>query len=153
MYLKFKVILTHIFLIVIHPLLLISNFFFSPILFILILIYMHIRARTLIHTPITSHSSTITLINPITTLFTIILQTHLTLQETQNKTMVPLIPSMRVDLNGTPYIKPNVLHDQAERFIGSYMCEQLMLEMPHKALNIYHDKVKHLVESDTLPWL
>ena len=145
MYLKFKVILTHIFLIVIHPLLLISNFFFSPILFILILIYMHIHARTLIHTPITSHSSTIILINLITTLFTIMVETHLTLLETQNKTMVPPISSMRVDLNGTPYIKPNVFHDQAERFIGSYMCENNIMEHITSYLRIIKSVLDNLL--------
>jgi len=39
-------------------------------------------------------------------------------------------------------------------FIGSHLCEKLMNETPHKvfALDVYNDKIKHLLEPDTLPW-
>lgn len=38
-------------------------------------------------------------------------------------------------------------------FIGSHLCEKLMNDTPHKvlALDVYNDKIKHLLEPDT-PW-
>lgn len=62
--------------------------------------------------------------------------------------------SNRVDLGGNP-IKPiTICMIGAGGFIGSHLCEKLMAETPHKvlALDVYNDKIKHLLEPDTLPW-
>lgn len=62
--------------------------------------------------------------------------------------------STRVDLDGNP-IKPiTICMIGAGGFIGSHLCEKLMAETPHKvlALDVYSDKIKHLLEPDTLPW-
>ncbi|KAG7035967.1 UDP-D-apiose/UDP-D-xylose synthase 2 [Cucurbita argyrosperma subsp. argyrosperma] len=60
----------------------------------------------------------------------------------------------RVDLDGNP-IKPiTICMIGAGGFIGSHLCEKLMAETPHKvlALDVYNDKIKHLLEPDSLPW-
>lgn len=60
----------------------------------------------------------------------------------------------RVDLDGNP-IKPiTICMIGAGGFIGSHLCEKLMSETPHKvlAVDVYSDKIKHLLEPATLPW-
>lgn len=60
----------------------------------------------------------------------------------------------RVDLDGNP-IKPiTICMIGAGGFIGSHLCEKLMHETPHTvfALDVYNDKIKHLLEPDSLPW-
>ncbi|MED6132920.1 UDP-D-apiose/UDP-D-xylose synthase 2 [Stylosanthes scabra] len=62
--------------------------------------------------------------------------------------------SSRVDLDGKP-IKPiTICMIGAGGFIGSHLCEKLMTETPHSvlALDVYNDKIKHLLEPDTNPW-
>ncbi|AES62811.2 UDP-D-apiose/UDP-D-xylose synthase [Medicago truncatula] len=62
--------------------------------------------------------------------------------------------STRLNLDGNP-IKPiTICIIGAGGFIGSHLCEKLMLQTPHKvlALDVYSDKLKHLLEPDTLPW-
>lgn len=60
----------------------------------------------------------------------------------------------RLDLDGNP-IKPlTICMIGAGGFIGSHLCEKLLSETPHKvlALDVYNDKIKHLLEPETLPW-
>ncbi|KAL2239897.1 UNVERIFIED_CONTAM: UDP-D-apiose/UDP-D-xylose synthase 2 [Sesamum indicum] len=60
----------------------------------------------------------------------------------------------RVDLDGNP-IKPiTICMIGAGGFIGSHLCEKLMSETPHKvlAVDVYDDKIKHLLEPSSLPW-
>jgi len=60
----------------------------------------------------------------------------------------------RLDLDGNS-IKPIIICIiGAGGFIGSHLCEKLMLQTPHKvlALDVYKDKLKHLLEPETLPW-
>lgn len=62
--------------------------------------------------------------------------------------------SARVDLDGNP-IKPlTICMIGAGGFIGSHLCEKIMTETPHivLALDVYNDKIKHLLEPDSLPW-
>ncbi|RYR42977.1 hypothetical protein Ahy_A08g039409 isoform B [Arachis hypogaea] len=62
--------------------------------------------------------------------------------------------SSRVDLDGNP-IKPiTICMIGAGGFIGSHLCEKLMTETPHTvlALDVYNDKIKHLLEPETNPW-
>ena len=62
--------------------------------------------------------------------------------------------SARVDLDGNP-IKPiTICMIGAGGFIGSHLCEKLMAETPHKvlAVDVYSDKIKHLLEPSSLPW-
>lgn len=63
-------------------------------------------------------------------------------------------PSTRLDLDGNPIKAMTICMIGAGGFIGSHLCEKLMLETPHKvlALDVYNDKIKHLLEPDTLPW-
>lgn len=59
-----------------------------------------------------------------------------------------------MDLDGKP-IKPiTICMIGAGGFIGSHLCEKLMTETPHKvlALDVYNDKIKHLLEPDTVEW-
>ena len=39
-------------------------------------------------------------------------------------------------------------------FIGSHLCEKILQETPHKilALDVYSDKIKHLLEPETHEW-
>ncbi|XP_010542574.1 PREDICTED: UDP-D-apiose/UDP-D-xylose synthase 2 isoform X1 [Tarenaya hassleriana] len=62
--------------------------------------------------------------------------------------------SGRVDLDGRPVKPITICMIGAGGFIGSHLCEKLMSETPHKvlALDVYNDKIKHLLEPDTLPW-
>lgn len=60
----------------------------------------------------------------------------------------------RVDLDGNP-IKPiTICMIGAGGFIGSHLCEKLMAETPHTvlAVDVYCDKIKHLLEPSELPW-
>lgn len=60
----------------------------------------------------------------------------------------------RVDLDGNP-IKPiTICMIGAGGFIGSHLCEKLMSETPHTvlAVDVYSDKIKHLLEPASLPW-
>lgn len=60
----------------------------------------------------------------------------------------------RVDLDGKP-IKPiTICMIGAGGFIGSHLCEKLMSETEHKvlAVDVYNDKIKHLLEPASLPW-
>ncbi|KAJ0712923.1 putative NAD-dependent epimerase/dehydratase, NAD(P)-binding domain superfamily [Helianthus annuus] len=60
----------------------------------------------------------------------------------------------RVDLDGN-VIKPMTLcMIGARRFIGSHLCKKLMSETTHRvlAVDVYNDKIKHLLEPDSLPW-
>ncbi|KAG6415148.1 hypothetical protein SASPL_122550 [Salvia splendens] len=62
--------------------------------------------------------------------------------------------SARVDLDGNP-IKPlTICMIGAGGFIGSHLCEKLMAETQHKvlAVDVYNDKIKHLLEPSSLPW-
>ncbi|CAI8599900.1 unnamed protein product [Vicia faba] len=62
--------------------------------------------------------------------------------------------STRLDLDGNP-IKPlTICMIGAGGFIGSHLCEKLMSETAHKVLafDVYNDKIKHLLELETLPW-
>ena len=62
--------------------------------------------------------------------------------------------STRVDLDGNQ-IKPfTICMIGAGGFIGSHLCEKLMSETPHKvlAVDVYNDKIKHLLEPSSLPW-
>ncbi|KAL4577012.1 hypothetical protein LXL04_013113 [Taraxacum kok-saghyz] len=59
----------------------------------------------------------------------------------------------RVDLDGT-VIKPITIRMiGAGGFIGSHMCEKLMSETAHTvfAVDVHDDKLKHLLEPDSLP--
>ncbi|KAF8395325.1 hypothetical protein HHK36_019268 [Tetracentron sinense] len=60
----------------------------------------------------------------------------------------------RVDLDGTPIKAMTICMIGAGGFIGSHLCEKLMAETPHKvlAVDVYNDKIKHLLEPNTLPW-
>lgn len=60
----------------------------------------------------------------------------------------------RVDLDGN-VIKPmKICMIGAGGFIGSHLCEKLMNETPHTvlAVDVYSDKIKHLLEPGDLPW-
>ncbi|GER55609.1 UDP-D-apiose/UDP-D-xylose synthase [Striga asiatica] len=62
--------------------------------------------------------------------------------------------SGRVDLDGNA-IKPiTICMIGAGGFIGSHLCEKLMAETPHKvlAVDVYSDKINHLLEPSSLPW-
>ncbi|GER57087.1 bifunctional polymyxin resistance protein ArnA [Striga asiatica] len=62
--------------------------------------------------------------------------------------------SARVDLDGKS-IKPiTICMIGAGGFIGSHLCEKLIAETPHKvlAVDVYNDKIKHLLEPSSLPW-
>ncbi|KAL0417647.1 UNVERIFIED_CONTAM: UDP-D-apiose/UDP-D-xylose synthase 2 [Sesamum radiatum] len=62
--------------------------------------------------------------------------------------------SGRVDLDGNP-IKPiTICMIGAGGFIGSHLCEKLMADTPHKvlAVDVYNDKIKHLLEPSSLQW-
>jgi len=62
--------------------------------------------------------------------------------------------STRLDLDGNS-IKPiTICVIGAGGFLGSHLCETLMLQTRHKvlALDVYSDKLKHLLEPETLPW-
>ncbi|PPR83059.1 hypothetical protein GOBAR_AA37656 [Gossypium barbadense] len=60
----------------------------------------------------------------------------------------------RMDLDGRPIKPMTICMIGAGGFIGSHLCEKLMAETPHKvlALDVYSDKIKHLLEPDSLPW-
>lgn len=60
----------------------------------------------------------------------------------------------RVDLDGNPITGITICMIGAGGFIGSHLCEKLMSETPHKvlAVDVYNDKIKHLLEPDGLPW-
>ena len=62
--------------------------------------------------------------------------------------------SARVDLDGKPIKPMTICMIGAGGFIGSHLCEKLMHETPHKvlALDVYSDKIKHLLEPDSHPW-
>ncbi|KAJ0745502.1 putative UDP-glucuronate decarboxylase [Helianthus annuus] len=60
----------------------------------------------------------------------------------------------RVDLD-VNVIKPvTICMISVEGFISSYLCEKLMSETPHAglAIDVYNDKIKHLLEPDSIPW-
>ncbi|PPR80703.1 hypothetical protein GOBAR_AA40012 [Gossypium barbadense] len=61
----------------------------------------------------------------------------------------------RIDLDGRPIKPMTICMIGAGGFIGSHLCEKLMAETPHKvlALDVYSDKIKHLLEPDSLPWV
>lgn len=60
----------------------------------------------------------------------------------------------RVDLDGNPINPITICMIGAGGFIGSHLCEKLMSETPHKvlAVDVYNDKIKHLLEPATLTW-
>lgn len=60
----------------------------------------------------------------------------------------------RVDLDGNPIKPMTICMIGAGGFIGSHLCEKLMMETPHKvlAVDVYSDKIKSLLEPSTLPW-
>jgi len=65
-----------------------------------------------------------------------------------------LLSSTRLDLDSNP-IKPITICIIGVRaIVGSHLCEKLMFETPHKvlALDVYNDKLKHLLEPETHPW-
>lgn len=60
----------------------------------------------------------------------------------------------RVDLDGNTIKPMTICMIGAGGFIGSHLCEKLMSETPHTvlAVDVYNDKIKHLLEPDSLPW-
>ncbi|XP_058088076.1 UDP-D-apiose/UDP-D-xylose synthase 2-like isoform X1 [Magnolia sinica] len=62
--------------------------------------------------------------------------------------------SGRVDLDGRPIKAITICMIGAGGFIGSHLCEKLMAETPHTvlAVDVYNDKIQHLLEPSTLPW-
>lgn len=56
--------------------------------------------------------------------------------------------SVRLDLDGRPIKPMTICMIGAGGFIGSHLCEKILLETPHKilALDVYNDKIKHLLE-------
>ncbi|EPS70341.1 hypothetical protein M569_04419, partial [Genlisea aurea] len=60
----------------------------------------------------------------------------------------------RVDLDGNVINPITICMIGAGGFIGSHLCEKLMSETPHKvlAVDVYNDKIKHLLEPASLPW-
>ncbi|PSS14310.1 UDP-D-apiose/UDP-D-xylose synthase [Actinidia chinensis var. chinensis] len=62
--------------------------------------------------------------------------------------------TVRVDLDGNPIKAMTICMVGAGGFIWSHMCEKLMAETPHKvlAVDVYNDKIKHLLEPSSLPW-
>ena len=60
----------------------------------------------------------------------------------------------RVDLDGNPMKALTICMIGAGGFIGSHLCEKLMSETPHTvlALDVYNDKIKHLLEPSDSPW-
>ncbi|KAF8370251.1 hypothetical protein HHK36_031713 [Tetracentron sinense] len=60
----------------------------------------------------------------------------------------------RVDLDGNPIKVMTICMIGAGGFIGSHLCEKLMAETPHKvlAVDVYSDKIKHLLEPSSLAW-
>ncbi|KEH29569.1 putative UDP-glucuronate decarboxylase [Medicago truncatula] len=64
------------------------------------------------------------------------------------------LSSTRLDLDSNP-IKPiTICIIGAGGFIGSHLSEKFMFQTPPKvlALDVYNDKLKHLLELETLPW-
>lgn len=59
-----------------------------------------------------------------------------------------------VDLDGRPIKAITICMIGAGGFIGSHLCEKLMEETPHKvlAVDVYNDKIKHLLEPASPPW-
>lgn len=62
--------------------------------------------------------------------------------------------AVRLDLNGNPIPAMTICMIGAGGFIGSHLCEKIMSETPHKvlAVDVYNDKIRHLLEPDSLPW-
>ncbi|KAJ0792981.1 putative UDP-glucuronate decarboxylase [Helianthus annuus] len=60
----------------------------------------------------------------------------------------------RVDLDGNPVKPLTICMIGAGGFIGSHLCEKLLSETQHTvlAVDVYNDKIKHLLEPDSLPW-
>ena len=60
----------------------------------------------------------------------------------------------RLDLDGNPIKPMTICMIGAGGFIGSHLCEKLMAETTHKvlAVDVYNDKIKHLLEPATHPW-
>ncbi|KAL4577054.1 hypothetical protein LXL04_013155 [Taraxacum kok-saghyz] len=60
----------------------------------------------------------------------------------------------RVDLDGNTINPMTICMIGAGGFIGSHLCEKLLSETPHTilAVDVYNDKIKHLLEPDSLPW-
>ncbi|CAN1252636.1 UDP-D-apiose/UDP-D-xylose synthase 2 [Linum perenne] len=57
----------------------------------------------------------------------------------------------RVDLDGKPIKAMTICMIGAGGFIGSHLCEKILNETEHKilALDVYNDKIKHLLEGDS----
>jgi UDP-apiose/xylose synthase len=62
--------------------------------------------------------------------------------------------TVRINLDGKPINQLTILMICAGGFIGSHLCEKILQETPHKilALDVYSDKIKHLLEPDSLEW-
>jgi UDP-apiose/xylose synthase len=60
----------------------------------------------------------------------------------------------RVDLDGRPIKPMTICMIGAGGFIGSHLCEKLLNETSHKilALDVYNDKIKHLLEPNSSLW-
>ena len=60
----------------------------------------------------------------------------------------------RLDLDGNAIKPMTICMIGAGGFIGSHLCEKLMAETMHKvlAVDVYSDKIKHLLEPSTHPW-
>ncbi|KAL8227211.1 hypothetical protein R6Q57_017043 [Mikania cordata] len=60
----------------------------------------------------------------------------------------------RVDLDGNTITPMTICMIGAGGFIGSHLCENLMSETPHTvlAVDVYNDKIRHLLEPNSLPW-
>lgn len=57
----------------------------------------------------------------------------------------------RLDLDGRPIKPMTICMIGAGGFIGSHLCEKILAETQHKifALDVYSDKIKHLLESES----
>ncbi|RVW98952.1 UDP-D-apiose/UDP-D-xylose synthase 2 [Vitis vinifera] len=60
----------------------------------------------------------------------------------------------RLDLDGNAIKPMTICMIGAGGFIGSHLCEKLMAETMHKvlAVDVYNDKIRHLLEPATHPW-
>ncbi|KAJ0538891.1 putative UDP-glucuronate decarboxylase [Helianthus annuus] len=60
----------------------------------------------------------------------------------------------RVVLDGNPVKPLTICMIGAGGFIGSHLCEKLLSKTQHTvlAVDVYNDKIKHLLEPDSLPW-
>ncbi|MFS7990420.1 putative UDP-glucuronate decarboxylase [Helianthus anomalus] len=60
----------------------------------------------------------------------------------------------RIDLDGNVIKSMKICMIGAGGFIGSHLCEKLMSMTSHTvlAVDVYNDKIRHLLEPDSIPW-